>query len=70
MTYALKFDIQKVQCDSKQLMISMDSNDLYVYILDTLYVYMFDIMWHYMQSLILNWQVFVLLLLWFWFDKS
>lgn len=39
-------------------MISMDSNDLYVYILDTLYVYMFDIMWHYMQSLILNWQVF------------
>lgn len=54
MTYALKFDIQKVQCDSKQLMISMDSNDLYVYILDTLYVYMFDIMWHYMQSLILN----------------
>lgn len=40
-------------------MISMDSNDLYI--LDTLYVYMFDITWHYMQSLIPNWQVFIIL---------
>lgn len=37
----------------------MDSNDLYI--LDTLYVYIFDITWHYMQSLIPNWQVFVVL---------
>lgn len=49
-------------------MISMDSNDLYI--LDTLYVYMFDITWHYMQSLIPNWQVFIILFFFlFRFDK-